>query len=113
MASIFFSACQVLIFITSMYGWGRLAGRSCYRCNLTGWAFASTLGIAVFISIGGVLNAFHIAMPAVIFVLLATGLGMSLFFVYKSFYLKKTESLSARSLPSSEPTTKSVKDIVE
>jgi hypothetical protein len=113
MTSIFFSVIKVLIFITSMYGWGQLVGRSCCRCHLTGWAFSSTLGIALFISIGGVLNVFHIALPPVISVLLIAGIGMSLFFVYSSLYFKKAKSLAARSLPSCEPTKKSVKDIVE
>jgi len=98
MAKILPPLCQLLLFTASMYGWGRLIGKWSYRCDLTGWAFPATLGIAVSIAMGGLLNALRLARPSVLIAILIAGLSLTLFFVYASFRDKKPRASKATSL---------------
>jgi hypothetical protein len=85
MAHVVLSASEVLLFMASLYGWGSLANLRFGEWNPYCWAYPSALGIAVLIFLGGILNATGIAKPMVLIVLLLVGLGLAIFFVFRSF----------------------------
>jgi len=88
-----------------MYGWGRLTGRVTYRDTRMGWAFPATLGIAVSIAMGGLLNAVHLARTPVLTAFLIAGLGLTLFFVYDAIRSAKPQPAAATSPSPPGPTT--------
>jgi len=71
--------------MASLYGWGCLVNRWSYGALPSGWAYPSALGIAFLIAVGGVLNLVYLARPPVLLALLAVGLGLAIFFVYRTW----------------------------
>lgn len=64
---------SLLLFALSAYGWGAVACRLLHRGADLGWAYATTLGLAVLVFLGGILNAVHLAFAPALWGLLAVG----------------------------------------
>jgi hypothetical protein len=84
-AHVVLSASEALLFMASLYGWGSIANQWLRGGKPSCWAYPSALGIAVLVYLGGLVNAAGIAKPMVLRGLLLLGLGMALFFVFRSF----------------------------
>jgi hypothetical protein len=87
MAHVILSASEILLFMAACYGWGSFVYILLYRKHEPSlWAYPTALGIASLIASGGLLNAFQIANPKVLFGLFIIGLGFAVFFVYQSVH---------------------------
>lgn len=75
--------CFVLFFLAATFGFGRLLIFFLYKNERIGWAFCTTLGIASWITYGGVLNFFQVVSPATLKFSMYTGCLITLgFFVH-------------------------------
>ncbi len=68
----------ILFFLISTYGFGVTSARFFYKDEKTGAAFAASLGIAILITFGGLLNLLHIAYPAVLSSALVLGVILAM-----------------------------------
>jgi hypothetical protein len=76
------SIALLLVFALVCYGWGRCVSKLCYgKQSETAASFEVALGIAALAAIGGLLNLFHLAGPASLYILSAVGVGLSTVFL--------------------------------
>jgi len=78
MDSLITPATFIFFFLTSTFGLGKTAAHFFYWDGKTGWAFAASLGIAVLIAFGGILNVFHVAYPVVLISSLILGVILAI-----------------------------------
>ncbi len=70
----FFTSLGYLIILTlSLYGWGRMLSQRLLQHPSLGWAYHASLGIAIWICIGGILNLFTLAKAPALWVMVAMG----------------------------------------
>jgi len=93
MKPVVLSASKALLFMASFYGWGSLINRWSGNHKPSCWAYQSTLGISILITIGGILNAFNIANSKVLFALFLIGLGITVLYITR-FFLTGTRRAS-------------------
>lgn len=75
--------------LVSSYGWGRLAARWIYRRPPQSWSFSVALGFALWVFIGGILNAFNISTANAITFIWVLGLLFAVSLTF-TFYLTET-----------------------
>jgi hypothetical protein len=78
------SSSAILLYLIAAYGWGRLARNRLYQDNRPGWAFTVVSGLGIWIFIGGILNAAHLAYPQALDAILGLGVGIAIAFAYPS-----------------------------
>ena len=71
----------VILFSLSSYGWGRIIYKYVYPGEKVLPAFCITLGLAILIFTGGILNVFHIAHKESLYILFFAGLVVSFVFL--------------------------------
>ena len=86
MVVFFVSVIVLLAFLSSAYGWGRLVFRPIYGGRVNGWSYFVTLGIAVWIFIGGTLNVAKLANPVAICTIFSLGFGWLLLLALSSLW---------------------------
>ncbi len=84
MVNFFISLSAILIYLAAAYGWGRLATNRLCQDNRPGWAFTVVSGLGIWIFIGGILNAAHLAYPLALDAILGLGVGFAIAFAYPS-----------------------------
>jgi hypothetical protein len=91
----------LLVFCLSAYGWGWGASRLMPVGSRLSAAYLATLGLSIWVAIGGILNAAHYAYPIVLNLILA--IGMVLFAISLRRWLRDRESGSPGSYGWGEP----------
>lgn len=91
----------LLVFCLSAYGWGWGASRLLHASSRLSTAYLATLGLSIWVAIGGVLNAAHIAYPIVLNLILV--LGLVLFAISLRRWARDSESGSPGSYGWGEP----------
>lgn len=88
---------MILMALVSAWGWGRLAMPLCYLGTVEGarppMPYVATLGLAVLIVIGGVLNLLHIAYPVALEILF--GFGLCAAIVFMALAIRRVPALFA------------------
>ena len=69
-----YTVTMLAVFFASTYAWGRLATCLLYKQAPRSWPFTSAVGLALWIFVGGLLNASHLAYGAALDGVLVLGL---------------------------------------
>ena len=85
MINFLISSLFIIVFSASIYGWGSLVSHICYRETKIGFAYNCTLGIALLVVIGGLLNISQLAYPSALHLLLYGGVIITFITVLRHY----------------------------